>query len=67
MAKIENQPKLILTQDEREILRKAQIIFNELEVYDKDAEIYYQCDNYIGKWGWLGNFIERLITISEVE
>ena len=67
MAKIENQPKVVLTQDEREILRKAQIIFNELEVDDKDAEIYYQCDIYNGKWCWLGEFIERLITISEVE
>lgn len=67
MARIENQPKLILTQQEREILRKAQSIFNELDAEDKNAEIYCQCDNYDSEWCWLDVFIERLVTISEVE
>lgn len=67
MAKIENQPKVVLTQAEREILRKAQSIFNELDAEDKNAEIFCQCDNYNSEWCWLDDFIERLVTISEVE
>lgn len=67
MARIKNQPKVILTQEEREILRKAQNIFNELNDTDNDSNIFCQCDTYESEWCWLDNFIERLVNISEVE
>ncbi len=67
MAKIENQPKVFLTQEEREILRKAQNIFNELSADDTNGDIFSQCDNYDSEWCWVDNFIETLISISEVE
>lgn len=67
MARIENQPKVFLTQEEKEILRKAQNIFNELDTEDKNANIFSQCDNYDREWCWVDTFIENLIHISEVE
>ena len=67
MAKIENQPKVILTQEEREILRKAQSIFNELDTEDKNGDIFNQCDNYESEWCWVDILIENLVSISEVE
>ena len=67
MARIENQPKLFLTQEERETLRKAQSIFNELDAEDKNGDIFSQCDNYESEWCWVDNFIETLVNISEVE
>jgi hypothetical protein len=67
MARIENQPKVILTQEERETLRKAQSIFNELDAEDKNCDIFNQCDNFDSEWCWVDNFIETLVNISEVE
>lgn len=67
MAKIENQPKVFLTQEEIETLRKAQSIFNELDDKDKHGDIFFQCDNYESEWCWLDSFIENLVNISEEE
>ena len=67
MAKIENQPKVFLTQKERETLRKTQSIFNELNAEDKNGDIFSLCDNYESEWCWVDNFMETLLSISEVE
>lgn len=67
MARIENRPKVILTQEEREILRKAQDIFNKLDVGDKNGDVFSQCSTYEDEWSWLDDFIENLVNISEVE
>lgn len=67
MARIENKPKVFLTQEERETLRKAQSIFNELNAEDKNGDIFSQCDNYESEWCWVDNFIETLVSICEVE
>lgn len=67
MARIENQPKVILTQEEREILRKAQKIVNELWDTDNNGQVFCQIDNYDTEWGWIDTALERLVNISEVE
>lgn len=67
MARIENHPKVILTQEEKKILRKTQDIFNELSAEDKNGVFFNQCDNYENEWSWIDIFIENLIDISEVE
>ena len=67
MARIENKPKVFLTQEEIEILRKTRDIVNELDAEDKNADIFCQCDNYDSEWCWVDSFIENLISISEVE
>ena len=67
MAKIENQPKVVLTQEEREILRKAQKIMDELWGDDDNGQIFCQIDNYDSEWGWIITTLENLINISEVE
>ena len=67
MARIENKPKVILTQEEREILRKAQDIFSELDDEDKNGDVFNLCDNSMTEWYWIDTFIEKLIDISEVE
>lgn len=67
MARIENHPKVILTQEEREILIKAQRIFNDLCVHDDNSYVFNRCDNNESKWYWIDDFIERLGNISEVE
>ena len=67
MARIENQPKVFLTQEERAILRKAQDIFNNLDTEDTNGDTFNQCDTSASEWCWIDIFIENLITISEVE
>jgi hypothetical protein len=67
MARIENQPKVILTQEERETLRKAQDILSNLGVCDDNGEIFCQIDNYESEWYWIDTALERLVNISEVE
>ena len=67
MARIENQPKVILTQKERETLRQTQKIINELYDTDKSGEIFCQIDNCESEWCWIDTALERLVNISEVE
>jgi hypothetical protein len=67
MARIENHPKVILTQEEREILRKAQRIIIELGTSDSGGDIFCKCDNDESEWYWIDEFIERVVNISEVE
>jgi hypothetical protein len=67
MARIENQPKVILTQEERETLRKAQRIIVELGTSDCEDEIFCKCDNDESEWYWIDTFIEKLVNISERE
>ena len=67
MARIENQPKVILTQEERETLRKTQQIINELWDTDNNAQIFCEIDNYESEWCWIDTALERLVDISEVE
>lgn len=67
MARIEQQPKVILTQEEREILRQAQRIIIELGANDDGGYIYDNCDNNESEWYWIDEFIEILVNTSEVE
>lgn len=67
MARIENQPKVILTQEEKETLMKAQDILSNLGVCDDNGQIFCQIDNYESEWYWIDTALERLINISEVE
>lgn len=67
MARIENKPKVILTQEEKETLMKAQDILSNLGVCDDNNDIFNQCDNYESEWYWIDTFIINLVDISEVE
>ena len=67
MARIENKPKVILTQEEIETLRKTQNIICELWNDDKNGKIFDQIDNYESEWGWINTALEKIVEISEVE
>lgn len=67
MAKVETRKQLLLTSEEKEILRNARIIFLNIEEKDCGGEIFLQADNYATEWEWLANFIENLISNSEEE
>ena len=67
MARIENHPKVILTQEERETLRDAQKIIVELGTSDVNNDIFCACDNYDNEWDWIDTFISKLVNMSEVE
>lgn len=69
MARIEIYPKVILTEEEKETLRRARNIINELwdTDIDNDNRIFYQIDNYETEWSWIDTALERLVNISEVE
>ena len=66
MAKVETRRQLLLTSEEKETLRKARIIFLEIDTEDVGGEIFCQADNYDTEWDWLINFIDNLISNSEV-
>ena len=65
MAKVEIRKQLLLTNEEIETLKKARIIFLEIDEKDSGGEIFCQADNYETEWDWLINFIENLIQNSE--
>lgn len=65
MAKVETKKQLFLTNEEIETLRKARIIFLEIDEEDCGGEIFCQADNYESEWNWLINFIENLVSNSE--
>ena len=65
MAKVETRKQLLLTSEEKETLRKARIIFLEIDEEDSGGEIFCQADNYDSEWDWLINFIDNLIINSE--
>lgn len=65
MAKVATRQQLLLTSEEVETLRKARIIFLEINEEDSGGEIFCQADNYETEWDWLINFIENLIFNSE--
>ena len=65
MAKVETRKQLLLTNEEIETLRKARIIFLEIDEEDCGGEIFCQADNYESEWNWLINFIENLVCNSE--
>lgn len=67
MAKVETRKQLLLTNEEIETLRKARVIFLEIDAEDIRGEIFCQADNYETEWDWLINFIENLVNNSEVE
>lgn len=67
MAKVETRRQLLLTSEEMETLRKARITFLEIDAEDCGGEIFCQADNYDTEWGWLAQFIENLISNSEVQ
>lgn len=67
MAKVETRKQLLLTNEEKEILRKARVIFLQIDEEDYGGEIFCQADNYETEWAWLINFIENLICDSEEE
>ena len=65
MAKVETRKQLLLTSEEVETLRKARVIFLEIDEQDYGGEIFCQADSYETEWAWLINFIENLIFNSE--
>ena len=65
MAKVETRKQLLLTNEEKETLRKARAIFLEIDTEDIGGEIFCQADDYDTEWGWLINFIDNLISNSE--
>ena len=67
MAKVETKRQLLLTNEEKETLRKARVIFLEIDAEDVGGEIFCQADNYDTEWDWLINFIENLVCNSEVQ
>ena len=67
MAKVETRKQLLLTSEEVETLRKARIIFLEIEDKDIGGELFCRADNYETEWCWLTEFIDILIQNSEVE
>lgn len=67
MARIEQHPKVILSQEEIDILMKTQRILIELGTSDNGGEIFCVCDNDESEWYWMDYFLEKLIKISEVE
>ena len=67
MAKVVTRKQLLLTSEEKETLKKARVIFQELDEEDSGGEIFCQADNYETEWYWLVKFIENLVLNSEVE
>lgn len=65
MARVETRKQLLLTNEEKETLRKARIIFLKIDEEDYGGEIFCQADNYATEWEWVINFIENLICNSE--
>lgn len=65
MAKVETRRQLLLTNEEKETLRKARVIFLEIDEEDCGGEIFCQADNYDTEWDWLVTFINNLIDNSE--
>lgn len=66
MAKVETRRQLLLTNEEKETLRKAKTIFLDIDTEDIGGEIFCQADNYETEWNWLISFINNLICNSEV-
>jgi hypothetical protein len=66
MAKVETRKQLLLTSEEVETLRKARLVFIDIDEKDYGGEIFCQADNFDTEWGWLVNFIDNLISNSEV-
>ena len=67
MAKIKKEPKVILTQEERETLNKTRKILAELGVDDSNGYIFDSCDNDESEIWWVERFLAKLINMSEVE
>lgn len=67
MARIENKPKVILTQEEIETLRNTQSILCELWDEDTSGKIFDLIDNYESEWGWMVTALQKLVEMSEVE
>lgn len=67
MARIENKPKIFLTQKEREILRRTQVIFETLSCGDDNGDVFDELDNTDSNFCWMSTAIEKLINMSEVE
>ena len=67
MARIENQPKVILTREEIETIDKTRKILTDIGISDSNGYFYNSCDNDESEFWWIEKFLERLINISEVE
>ncbi len=65
MAKVEIKKQLLLTPEEMETLRKAKLLFLDIDGQDGCGDIFCQADNYETEWDWLINFIDNLIDNSE--
>ena len=65
MAKVETRRQLLLTNEEKETLRKAKAVFLDIDAEDIGGEIFCQADNYDTEWDWLVTFINNLIDSSE--
>jgi hypothetical protein len=67
MAKIKNQPTVILTKEERETLNKTRKILAEIGASDSDGFVYDSCDNDESEIWWIERFLAKLINMSEIE
>lgn len=67
MAKVETRKQLLLTNEEVDTLRKARLIFIDIDNQDCGGDIFCQADNGDTEWTWLVGFIENLIFGSEVK
>lgn len=65
MATVETRRQLLLTNEEKETLRKARAVFLDIDAEDIGGEIFCQADNYDTEWDWLIAFINNLIDNSE--
>lgn len=67
MAKIENQPKVILTKEEVDTLKKAQKILSQIGAEDYHGDIFKKCDNFDSEWFFIESVLCELVDIAEVE
>ena len=67
MVRVENNPKVILTQEEVEILSKATRIISDIHTEDIKESVYDSCDSCETGWYFIEEFLENLINISEIE
>ena len=67
MARIEKQPKVILTKEEIETLNKTRKILTDIGICDNDGTIFNTCENTDSEWWWIERFLETLVNISEVK
>lgn len=67
MAKVINEPKLILNHKEFDTLMEARKIIIDIADQDKDGAIFSQVDNFDSEFWFIVTAIENLESIARVE